>query len=136
MTGVGERGGGDDSRPEPEVAVVVDGGVGGFAMAAGDGVSTGSESSSPSCSRSLAVHDSTPELDSTVHLVTSSDFASGSSTSLSSSKRHCFPSSSICLIINNKNTANPRRPKLNAKDELKAFADFNKRYICMPINSI
>jgi len=114
VTGVGERGGGDDSRPEPEVAVVVDGGVGGFALAAGDGVSTGSESSSASCSRSLAVHDSTPELDSTVHLVASSDFASGSSTSLSSSKRHCFPSSSICLI-NNTNTANPRWPKLKAK---------------------
>jgi len=86
VTGVAERGG-DDSTPE-----VVAGGVGGFVTVTLDGVNTEIDSS---CSRSLAVHVSTTELDSNMHLVTSSDFTSGSSTS-SSSNRHCFPSSSIC----------------------------------------
>jgi len=87
VTGTLEQGC-DDWRREVVVA-------GGFATAALDGVNTGSDSSLPGCSRSLAVHVSTAELDSTVHPVTSSDFASGSLMS-SSSSRHCFPSSSIC----------------------------------------
>jgi len=69
---VDERGG-DDSRPE--VVVVADGSVGESVT----GVETGSDSSSPGCSRSLVVHVSIPELDPTTHLVTSPDFISGSS---------------------------------------------------------